>query len=206
MKKHYFFKPTALYKEFIILDGIEANAKITQRDLASISFSSVSMVNLYLDSFEKSEYVIRKYNSSKNVEYYITDKGRERKKVLNIGYLHEMQKRYKEAKKETESFINKIIEKGFKNIIFYGAGEVAEIFIQAINDDFNDKLQITAVIDDDTNKQGKQIGNMVINKSDIIKNTNHDAIMIVTYNNYEIIYNKLMAINYPKDKILYFFD
>ena len=99
-----------------------------------------------------------------------------------------------------------IINKGFKDIIFYGAGEVAEILLQTINDDKSIPINIVGIIDDDTNKQGETIVNYVINDSNIISSINHDAILIASYTNYETIYNKLMDMNYPKDKIIYFFE
>ena len=206
MGKKLFFNTTALYKEFIILDSIEFDSNITQRDLARLIEGSVSMVNQYLDTCEQKGYITKEYISKKNVSYHITNKGRERKRLLNIAYLNEIQKRYKEAKKETITFIKMIINKGFKDIIFYGAGEVAEILLQTINDDKSIPINIVGVIDDDTNKQGETIVNYVINNSNIISSTNHDAIMIASYTNYETIYNKLMDMNYPKDKIIYFFE
>lgn len=206
MKKLEFFKPTATYKEFIILDAVESKSKITQRELADLSGSSVSMINQYLENFEKEGFVNKKYLSIKNVEYLITSKGIERKRLLNIMYLIEIQKSYKEAKVETTSFLKSITKKGFRNIIFYGAGEVAEIFLQTLNDDHSIPINVVGVIDDNTNKQGNEIVNKLISSIDIINNVEHDAIMIASYNNYKIMYDKLIEIKYPKNKIVYFFQ
>src|SRR5690554_4593666 len=155
MGKKLFFNTTALYKEFIILDSIEFDSNITQRDLARLIEGSVSMVNQYLDTCEQKGYITKEYISKKNVSYHITNKGMERKRVLNIRYLSEIQRRYKDAKKDTMLFLNRIIERGIKNIIFYGAGEVAEILLQTINDDNTIPINIIGVIDDDVNKQGE---------------------------------------------------
>lgn len=206
MKKLEFFKPTATYKEFIILDAVESKSKITQRELADLSGSSVSMINQYLENFEKEGFVNKKYLSIKNVEYLITSKGIERKRLLNIMYLIEIQKSYKEAKVETTSFLKSITKKGFRNIIFYGAGEVVEIFLQTLNDDHSIPINVVGVIDDNTNKQGNEIVNKLISSIDIINNVEHDAIMIASYNNYKIMYDKLIEIKYPKNKIVYFFQ
>lgn len=204
MSKKLFFNPTALYKEFIILDSIEYNPHITQRDLAKLSKGSVSMVNQYLDTYEQKGYINKNYMSKKDLIYSITDKGRERKRFLNIGYLNEIHKRYKEAKKETITFIDMIITKGYKDIIFYGAGEVSEILLQTITEDNSIPINIVGVIDDDTNKQGRQIVNTIISNSDIIKTTKHDAIMIVSHSHYNTILTKLMEMDYPKESILHF--
>ena len=55
MSDNSFFKPTLLYKEFMILDLIEKDAHITQREISKTIGVAVSMVNQYLDSFEKKD-------------------------------------------------------------------------------------------------------------------------------------------------------
>ncbi|MCF7926982.1 MAG: winged helix-turn-helix transcriptional regulator, partial [Candidatus Izimaplasma sp.] len=54
--KNTFFKPTPLYKEFVLLDLIEKNEIITQRQMSDYLDVSVSMVNSYLDSYEQKGY------------------------------------------------------------------------------------------------------------------------------------------------------
>ena len=48
-----FFKPTILYKEYMILDLIEKNSHITQREMSEKIGVAVSMVNQYIDQYEK---------------------------------------------------------------------------------------------------------------------------------------------------------
>ena len=48
-----FFNPSPKFKEYIILDLIEHDENITQRKLSEKVNSSVSMINLYLDNYEK---------------------------------------------------------------------------------------------------------------------------------------------------------
>lgn len=45
MSNNTFFKPTPLYKEFMILDLIEKNKDITQREISLQIGAAVSMVN-----------------------------------------------------------------------------------------------------------------------------------------------------------------
>ena len=53
MRDNSFFKPTALYKEFMILDLIEKNKDITQRQISQEIGIAVSLVNGYLDEYEE---------------------------------------------------------------------------------------------------------------------------------------------------------
>jgi len=149
MSDNSFFKPTALYKEFMILDLIEKDSHITQREIAHEIGIAVSLVNNYLDAYEKKGLIKRKYISTKTVEYFVTKKGLERRKLLNIWYLKSSHEVYLSAKDNIIMFLKQIIDKGFKKILLYGAGEVAEIMLQVMNDDGNIPLEILAVVDDD---------------------------------------------------------
>lgn len=206
MSLNEFFNPTPLYKEYLVLDLIDKDKNITQREISKMVGISLSMVNQYLDEYENKGYIIREYKSTKVVKYLITEKGKERKRVLNIGYLSATQRLYKSAKEETTTFINQIIEKGFKNIIFYGAGEVAEIFLQTINDNNSIPINVVGVVDDDLSKVGKKIVNTTIKDNSIVNNIKHDGVLIASYTNHDQIYKKLISLEYPKNKILYFFN
>lgn len=206
MNGNVFFKPTPFYKEFMILDLIEKNSKITQRVISEKLGVAVSMVNSYLDNYEEQKHIKRKYISSKTVQYFITKKGIERKKVLNIGFLNSSQKIYQLAKENIQVFLNRIIERGFKDILLYGAGEVAEIFLQVINTDKSIPINVLAVIDDDENKFDNYLVNTRIVSKGNISSINHDGILISSYTNNEIIYMKLLELDYDKTKILQFFE
>lgn len=206
MKDNLFFKPTPLYKEFLILDLIERDPNITQRELSKKLGVAVSMINSYLDEYEKKKYLKKDYISLKTVKYLITKKGIERKKVLNISYLSASQRIYQSAKENIISFLRQIVEKGFRKILLYGAGEVAEILLQSINNDRNLPLKALGVIDDDPSKINHYLANVKIISRDSIRKIDHDGILISSYTNNELIYRKLLELNYNKNKIIQFFE
>ena len=206
MSENLFFKPTHLYKEFIILDLIEKDANITQREIAQTIGVSVSMVNAYLDSYEKNGLIRRKKHSTKTVEYFVTKKGMERRKLLNIWYLKSSHEVYLSAKDNIIKFLNQIIDRGYKKILLYGAGEVAEIMLQVMNDDKRLPLEVLAVIDDDVKKQDSIVLNIPINSIDQIKSYDHDGILISSFKHHKSINNKLHSIKYNKNNIINFFD
>lgn len=206
LSKNTFFKPTPLYKEFMILDLIGKNKNITQREISNTIGVAVSMINNYIDDYEQKGYIKRKYRSTKTVEYFVTKRGDERKKVLNISYLNESLKVYKSAKENIVVFLNQIIEKGFKRILLYGAGEVAEILLQSIVTDKSIPIEVLAVVDDDFNKQGHDLMSYKIISLDTLSKIDHDGILISSYSNKGPIMNKLISNNYDKNKILQFFE
>jgi len=164
------------------------------------------MINNYLDEYEKKALIKRKKYSTKTVEYFITKKGSERKKVLNIAYLSASLNIYKSAKENIVEFLSQIIDKGFKNILLYGAGEVAEILLQTILIDSQIPINVLAVIDDDKEKQERILVDTKIISLDSIDEYNFDGILISSYTNQKRILDKLLSMNYNKKNILHFFD
>jgi len=190
----------------MILDLIEKNVHVTQREMAASIGVAVSMINGYIDEYEKKGLIKRKKHSTKNVEYFITKKGIERKKLLNINYLNASLKVFKSAKENIVQFVTQIIDKGYTNIYLYGAGEVAEILLQAIATDRKLKLNILGVIDDDSEKQNHMLLNTNIISLNYAIESIYDGILISSYTNNEIILKKLYANNVSKEKILQFFE
>jgi len=200
-----FFKPTLLYKEYMILNMIEKDPNITQRQISTAIQSAVSMVNSYLDIYEKQGLLTKEHITTKTVMYHITKKGVERRKFLNIGYLNNAQKIYDSAKENIEQFLVNMTNKGLKDILLYGAGEVAEILLHAINSS-KSIIYVVAVIDDNIDKKDSYlVGKRIISIEDINRYS-HDAIFISSFTNHETIYNKLINNRFPKDKIIQFFD
>jgi FlaA1/EpsC-like NDP-sugar epimerase len=179
---------------------------ITQREISEFIGVAVSMINKYLESYEKEGQITRKYHSKKTVEYLITKKGIERRKLLNIWYLQSFHGVYVSAKNNIESFLNQIIDKGFKNILLYGAGDVAEIMLQSMNDNNGFPLKVFAVIDDDVNRQGLLIVNVPIISLDLIDNYEIDGILVSSYKHHDVINENLNVVGYPTEKIINFFD
>ncbi len=206
MINNLFFKPTQLYKEFILLDLISKNPNITQRTLANYLNVSVSNVNNHIDEYEKKGYLKREYLSSKTVEYLITKKGIERKNLLNLNFLKSSQLILDSAKANIIKFINKLKEKDYKKILFYGAGEVAEIMLHVIRKENPQLIEVAGIIDDDVNKQAGSIEGINIISLDKINEIEHDGILISSYAHREIMYKRLLDLGYSKDNILEFFE
>ncbi|MDD5293691.1 MAG: winged helix-turn-helix transcriptional regulator [Candidatus Izemoplasmatales bacterium] len=205
MVENLFFKPTPLYKEYLILDLIEKRPNITQRILSDSLGVSVSMINYDLDEYEDKGFIRRKYYSSKNVEYILSKKGIEQRKLLNIRYLISSHMVYESAKDNIITFMKQIANRGFKKILLYGAGEVAEIMLHAMNNDISVPLDVLAVIDDDDEKQGRLIVNHPIIPISLINQYDHDGILIASYTHHQMIRGQLLKHDYPYKKIIEFF-
>ena len=195
-----FYRPTQLYKELVLLELMEKEENITQRKMSEVLNCSVAMTNIYINALEEKGLIKREHITSKEVLYHVTEKGKETRKHYSLIYMSESQKMYDSAKEELLKFINDIKSRGFKSILLYGAGEVAEIFLSAIKDE----IEVLAVIDDNNQKQGKELVNTLIISRDDIEKHKHDGILISSYVHYKNMLKKLKEISYPQNKILYF--
>jgi len=205
MKFGMFLKPTPTYKEYLLLSLIAKNPHVTQREIADNLEVSVAMVNIYIDEYEEKGLLKRAYSSTKSVTYKITDLGESRIKLLNIQYLESALAVYNEAKHGCNIFFNRVVEKGFKKILFYGAGEVAEIMLSILNDT-QYEFEVLAVVDDDQEKQGKMLMGKEIIAFDDIDKFDYDGIFISTYTSAKKIYDYLIGKNIDAENIVLFFE
>lgn len=206
MKKNLFFKPTRIHIKFKILDLIEKSKNITQRLIAKKLKISVSLVYKYLDDYQNEGILMKKKISKKNVEYCITDKGIEEKKLLNIWYLISSNDIYLNAKENIRTFLNQVIFRGFTTLLFYGAGDVAKIILQVIKEESRSDLEVKAIIDDNPNKINDMIFGIPIIRINEINRYEHNGILISSKDHRRKIKEKLKEINYPKNQILDYFS
>jgi FlaA1/EpsC-like NDP-sugar epimerase len=190
----------------MILDLIEKNSKITQREISKTIGVAVSMVNQYLDEYEQKGLIKMKRHSTKTVEYFVTKKGMERRKLLNIWYLKSSQMVYDSATNNILEFLNELVKKGYKNILVYPAGEVTEIILKVINETPTCDIDVVAVVDDDNEKRHSKLLNKKIITKEDISNYDHDSILISSYKHHKALLENLLSIDYPKNKITQFFD
>ena len=204
MEHNAFFNPSPLYKEFMLLDVIEKNPSITQRGMSSLLNVSVSMVNEYITQYESEGYLKRIYTSPKKVTYQITNLGKKRQKLLNIWYLDASQMVYNSAKKNILEYLQDLKRKKYDQIYLYGAGEVAEIFLQVIRFE-NIDIKVLGIIDDDSDKHSQKLFDYVVIPFDEAAHSQYDGILVSTYGYHEQIREKLIDQGITNQKILGYF-
>ena len=200
-----FFSPTSELKELLLLQHIEKNPDTTQKEIAKVISGAPSMVNVYIDNLEDKNYMVRDYKSAKIVYYNITPEGVKRKNYLAITYFHELLKLYRLAEENIENFLIRLENKGYRNVLVYGAGEVAETILGIIKGRTDKPLKVLALIDDDEERQGKELLGYKIISREEIKEYEHDGVVITSYTFEDDITRRLKEIGYSEDKIERFF-
>lgn len=202
-----FFSPTSELKELLLLQHIEKNPDTTQKEIAKVIDGAPSMVNVYIDNLEEKNYLVRDYVSAKVVYYKITGDGVKRKNYLAFSYLRELIDVYRLAKDNVLESIKSIVDKGYSNVLLYGAGEVAETIIAVVRDKKKDiGLNIVAIVDDDLKKIGTEMLGYKVISHDAISEIEHEVLIVTSYAYEEEISKKLMEIGYPRNKVIRFFN
>lgn len=112
---------------------------------------------------------------------------------------------HKLVREGIEIFLNEVSEKGFKKLLLYGAGEVAEIILVVVKFGSKCDIEIIALVDYDLGKWGTEVlGFPAISSADI-KKYEHDGIFISSYTYEETIKQQLIKKGYKKEKIITFF-
>ena len=200
-----FFRATKTLKEMLLLQHIEENPKTTQKNIAKAVGGAPATVNEYMESLEERKLLIRDYQSAKVVEYKITPEGIKRKNYLSITYFHELLELYRLAEENIEKFLLGLEAKGLKDILIYGAGEVAETILGVLKNRKDKPLKVLALIDDDIDRQNNEMLGYRIISRDQIENYKHDGIVITSYTFEDDIREKLEEIDYPGDRVERFF-
>lgn len=128
-----------------------------------------------------------------------------RKNYLAITYFHELLKLYRLAEENIENFLIRLENKGYRNVLVYGAGEVAETILGIIKGRTDKPLKVLALIDDDEERQGKELLGYKIISREEIKEYEHDGVVITSYTFEDDITRRLKEIGYSEDKIERFF-
>jgi DNA-binding MarR family transcriptional regulator len=206
LKNLRFFNPTSELKILLLLEQIQNSNNITQGKLAHYIHSAPSMINTYIKQLEKEGFLVKNKKTKRNVEYIITKKGVDRKNYLLVTYMNELIELYNLTKINIERFVSNLLKRNYKNCAFYGAGETAKVIIKVIKDMPKLDFKLLFLIDDDTNKQGKDFEGYDVFSNEKLTECNTDSIIITSCVYEKEIRNKLRKLNFPEKKIISFFD
>ena len=114
-------------KELIILEQIQNNPHVNQRDLATIAQASLGMTNAILKRFaEKGLITIKKVNN-RNIKYALTPKGLEEITHRSWGYFKRTIKNVVVYRDAIEEIIAQAIADGYEGIILVGESDFSFI-------------------------------------------------------------------------------
>ena len=170
-----------------ILEEIEKDKTPSQRYLAGKLNISLGLVNSFIKRLaQKGLFKIK--NIPKNrVKYILTPKGAAEKTRLTYKYIQYSFQFYKSAREKLRILFYGLTKNGNKKIVFYGAGDLAEIAFISLQEV---PIELVAVVDD--NKASEIFMDFVITDSDYLSTIYFDKIIITSIDDTENILNNIL--------------
>ena len=179
-----------------LMGEIDRAGSHTQRELSRRLNISLGLVNTFLKRLVNKGYFKVKTMPRNRVKYFLTPAGLARKSRLTVEYLQYSVNFYKEIK---NLLLNKYMDmekNNVKSILFYGAGEVAELAYLYMK---STKIQLAGVIDNKLH--GKNFLDLKIEGLDRIKMGDWDMVLLTHLEDIEGDIQTLLQNGVEQDRI-----
>jgi len=180
-----------------ILEKIDNDGPPSQRDLARDLNISLGSVNSFIKRLVEKGFFKIGHLPKNRIQYILTPRGVAERSRLTYEYIQHSFVFYKDIRKKIEDLYLVLERAGVKRIVFYGAGELAEIAYLSLHQSC---LELVAVIDD--GKVGNKFLDFTVIPPQQIQNIGFDKILITAINSTGLIVEKLAAIGIPANRVV----
>jgi len=179
-----------------LLEEIEKNHSPSQRQLSRQLNISLGLVNSFVKRLAQKGY-FKITNIPKNrVKYILTPKGAAEKTRLTYAYIKYSFEFYKNSRQKIRELFGELSNQGVRNIIFYGASDLAEIAYLSLQET---PIHLMAVIDEI--KIGKTFLRRRILAPQTLMSLDFDKILITAIDPVDEIKEKIIAMGFEEDRI-----
>jgi len=179
------FKPSEKTRDFQLLEELEKNPVISQRELSHKFGIALGVTNACLRRMASKGWIrIRDFNRRK-IGYYLTPKGFSEKAKLSLHLISCTLHHYSELKKIISTRLLEMELDGKERIVFYGVSdemEVAYVTLQGVN------LKLVGIVEDDEKFKPQIIFGYELEPVSRVQELKPDCILITSLN--EIVKKK----------------
>ena len=186
------FKPSEKMRDLQLLEEIEKNPKVSQRELSNKFGIALGVTNACIKRMARRGLIRLKGFPPRRIAYYITPKGFVEKANLTLRFFSYNIRHYAEMKKQISKKLLEMQNSGVKRIAFYGVSdemEVAYITLQGLN------MELVGVLEENAPIEKKKVFDHDVYHLKEIRHLNPDAILITSINDREKKMKKLLEIN-----------
>lgn len=152
-------------RELKILEKIEGNGHLTQRDLSKEVGIALGLVNHLLKKMVKKGWIKIKNLDANRIRYLITPEGAREKSSLLYKRVENTIHFYLDAKRVIKDKVIHLKSEGVKGVSIYGINHIAEVLFIVLKEL---GLELTSVVDD--NKEGEVwFGYTIVNMDEFLK-------------------------------------
>ena len=185
------------HRTYRILEEISEDQSLTQRKLSKKLGIALGLTNLYLKRLIKKGYIMVDAMPRNRIIYNLTPKGIAEKSKLTYEYMKYSFNFYKDLRLRVKKVFLAIEKDTAKKIVFYGAGEIAEIAYLSLQET---RLDLIAVVDDF--KMGENFFGKKVKPAELIKDIAYDRVIVAALASKEEIYKKALELGVAEDKLI----
>jgi DNA-binding MarR family transcriptional regulator len=168
-------------RELEILERLEGNGHLTQRDLSKEVGIALGLVNHLLKKMVKKGWIKIRNIDSKKIRYLITPEGAREKSSLLYKRVESTIHFYLEAKRVIKDKVIHLKKEGIEDVSIYGINHISEVLFIVLKEL---GLELKSVVDD--KKEGKEwFGYKVIDMDQFVK-SNTSVLILASFDKKEI--------------------
>ena len=170
-----------------ILERVDNGKASSQRDLAGELNISLGLVNSFIKRLVKKGFVKITSIPKNRIRYILTPSGAAEKTRLTYKYIQHSYSFYKDARQRLRKLCADLEKKGIQRIVFYGAGDLAEIAYISLQET---PIQLAAIVDDE--KKGQRFMKHIVVDADGLNGIEFDRILITNLDSRESALQKIL--------------
>lgn len=186
-----FLCPTKLFRELNMLVLIGDHPWMSQHSLAKKMGITSAMANFYMKDLIQKKMVYAEGETNRQKRYFLTPKGKRRKRLLLNEYITGVSDLYSTCKKEFEQRLQGFFRQGLRRVVFFGAAETCEVAYHAAR---LAGMEILGIVDNDPRKQRQKLGDIEIRPPDCIEALGPDGVIITALAHRDEIYGQLASL------------
>ena len=179
-----------------ILEEIEKDKAPSQRYLAGKLNISLGLVNSFIKRLAQKGLFKVKNIPKNRVKYILTPKGAAEKTRLTYKYIQYSFQFYKSAREKLRILFYGLTKNGNKKIVFYGAGDLAEIAYISLQET---PIQLVGIVDD--KKAGDIFMDFVISSPNRLETISFDKILITSIKEPEKVLERILQKGISRSKV-----
>jgi DNA-binding MarR family transcriptional regulator len=180
-----------------ILEQVGSNKTSSQRDMAGELNISLGLVNSFIKRLVKKGYLKITSIPKNRISYILTPRGAAEKTRLTYLYIQHSYKFYKEARQKLRDLYNDLENQSLTRIVFYGAGDLAEIAYISLQET---GIQLVAIVDDV--KMGTRFMQFVVTDPVQLETVAYDRILVTTINSRSAILDRIRQSGISLERVL----
>jgi len=185
----YLFKPSERMRDLQLLEEIEQNPRVSQRELSNKFGIALGVTNACIKRMARRGLIRLKGFPPRRIAYYLTPKGFSEKAKLTLHFFSYNIQHYAEMKKVISGRLLEMQEDGIRRIAFYGVSDEMEIAYITLQ---GSEMKLAGIIDENELEKGKKMfGHRVMGLKEV-KNLKVDAILVTSMKEQAVSVKALM--------------